>query len=107
VSLVGAMLTGANLEGVTLNGADLTLATLNGVRVAGADFTDTLWSKTSLARAVGIESASGLDCLRFGDPSAIDVHTLRESLAALPIELLEQCGLRESDIPALRALFSA
>ncbi len=72
------MLTGANLDGAILDGADLTLATLNGVRVAGADFTDTLWSKTSLARAVGIESASGLDRLRFGDPSSIDVHTLRE-----------------------------
>src|SRR6185295_15204414 len=98
--------TGANLEGATLNGADLTLANLSGVRAAGADFTDTLWSKTTLARAVGLESARGLDGLRFGDPSAIDVHTLRSSIASLPKSLLERCGLSDSDVEKLQQLFA-
>ena len=103
-SLVGAVLTGANLESATLVGADLTLATLNGVRVARADFADTLWSKTSLARATGMNSAKGLDRLRYGDPSAIDIHTLRAAAGALPDELLVQCGLDPSEIAALTAL---
>ena len=100
------MLTGANLEGATLEGADLTLANLSGVRVARADFSHTLWSKTTLARAVGLDSALGLDRLRFGDPSAIDIHTLRSSIARLPAELLEQCGLSPSDVAVLRQLFA-
>jgi hypothetical protein len=88
-----------------LVGADLTLATLNGVRTAGADFTDTLWSKTSVARASGLEAARGLDALRYGDPSAIDVHTLRASIGQLPPELLASCGLDESQARGLEALF--
>jgi hypothetical protein len=99
------VLTGANLDGAILVGADLTLATLNGVRVAGADFTDTMWSKTSLARAVGLDTARGLDHLRFGDPSAIDVQTLRSALGSLPLELLVNCGVQESDVAVLRTLW--
>lgn len=105
-SLVGVVLTGANLEGASLEGADLTLANLSGVRVAGADFSDTLWSKTTMARATGLDSALGLDRLRFGDPSAIDIHTLRTSIGCLRDDLLEQCGLAAADIVALRQLFA-
>ena len=105
-SLVGVVLTGANLEGATLEGADLTLANLSGVRVASGDFTDTLWSKTTIARAVGLDSAKGLDRLRYGDPSAIDIHTLRSSIAHLPGDLLEQCGLSATDVSAFRQLFA-
>jgi uncharacterized protein YjbI with pentapeptide repeats len=101
------VLNGANLEGATLVGADLTLATLNGARIAGADLTNTLWSKTSLARVVGLESARGLDTVRFGDPSAIDVHTLRASIASMPDALLEHCGVGASHIAELRALLHA
>jgi len=103
-SLVGAVLTGANLEGADLDGADLTLATLNGVRLADADVSETLWSKTVIARAAGLHEARGLDRLRFGDPSAIDMHTLRASIANLPNGLLQHCGISESDIDALRRL---
>ena len=103
-SLVGTVLSGANLEGAVLHGADLTLATLNGVRLAGADVSDTLWSKTVVARAAGLHDARGLDRLRYGDPSSIDMHTLRASIAGLPAELLEQCGIQASDIAALSGL---
>jgi len=105
-SLVGTVLTGANLDGAILVGADMTLANLSGVRVAGADFGDTLWSKTTLARATGLESALGLDRLRYGDPSSIDIHTLRAAISVLPAEFLENCGLNPADITALRGVLA-
>jgi hypothetical protein len=54
----------------------------------------------------GLETAIGLDRLRFGDPSSMDVHTLRSSISCLPLELLEQCGLSASEIESLRGLFA-
>jgi uncharacterized protein YjbI with pentapeptide repeats len=100
------VLTGANLDGAVLVGADLTLANLSGARVAGADFSDTLWSKTTLARVTGIESALGLDRLRYGDPSSIDIHTLRAAVSVLPAELLDSCGLSPADVTALRTVLA-
>ncbi|HTK51645.1 MAG TPA: pentapeptide repeat-containing protein, partial [Gemmatimonadaceae bacterium] len=100
------VLTGANLDGAVLVGADLTLANLSGVRVTGADFGDTLWSKTTLARVTGLQSARGLERLRYGDPSSIDVHTLRTAISVLSAELLENCGLSPADVTALRAVLA-
>jgi len=77
------------------------------VRLAGADVSDTLWSKTVVARAAGLHDARGLDRLRYGDPSSIDMHTLRTSISALPPVLLEQCGLEARDISDLCQLFGS
>jgi len=96
------VLTNANLESADLTGADLTLANLSGANLGGANLTNTLWSKTTLARATGLESATGLDTLRYGDECSVDIHTLRIGLRVLPAELLAQCGLKSSEIEALR-----
>jgi uncharacterized protein YjbI with pentapeptide repeats len=106
-SLVGTLLSGANLERAVLDGADLTLATLSGVRLVGADVGNTLWSKTIVARATGLHDARGLDRLRYGDPSSIDMHTLRASITALPADLLAQCGIQPSAIDALCRLLDS
>jgi uncharacterized protein YjbI with pentapeptide repeats len=106
-SLVSAVLSGANLEGAVLEGADMTLATLNGVRLGGADLSDTLCSKTVIARATGLHEARGLDRLRYGDTSSIDMHTLRASITKLPQALLEQCGISASGVDALSRLLDS
>jgi hypothetical protein len=54
----------------------------------------------------GLDSVLGLDRLRFGDPSSVDMRTLRSSLSHLPAELLEQCGLSASEVAALKELFA-
>ena len=92
-SLVGTVLTGANLDGAILVGADMTLAILSGARVDGADFGDTLWSKTTLARVTGLESALGLDRLRYGDPVVDQCsHAPCSDIRSCPAELLESPG---------------
>ncbi|HEX6051064.1 MAG TPA: pentapeptide repeat-containing protein, partial [Gemmatimonadaceae bacterium] len=103
-SLVGASLTGVNLEGASLEGADLSLASLNGARLAGADFSGSLWSKTSLARCAGLDQARGFDCLRYGNPSAIDLTSLRSAIAVLPDEFLAHCGIEPKELSVLRRL---
>lgn len=102
-SLVGAMLTGCNLSGADLRGADLTLATLNGVHCHGAQFTGSLWSKTVVARATGLHESRGLDDVRFGDASSVDVWTLLESFDALPDTWLEHTGVRAAGLIVARA----
>ena len=102
-SLVGAILAGCNLEGADLTGVDLTLASLNGVKCAGARFGGSLWSKTSLARATGLQLATGLDDLRLGDASSIDLWTLRAH-ASLPGDFLEHCGAPPEVVAALAPL---
>ncbi len=91
-SLVGANLTGCDLSGADLRGADLTLATLSGVRCHGARFAESLWSKTVVARASGLHEAVGLEDVRFGDPSSVDLWTLKESVDGLPESWLEYTG---------------
>jgi len=51
-----------------------------------------------------VEHALGLERLRHGDASSIDIHTLRAAISVLPTELLESCGLSSFDVMALRTV---
>jgi hypothetical protein len=104
--VVGAMLEGTNLTGTTLVHADLTLASFNGVRVANGDLTQTRWSKTVWARCEDLARARGLDTVRHGDPSSIDIHTLRAGIDHLPDDLLEHCGVQPGELAQLRRLLA-
>jgi uncharacterized protein YjbI with pentapeptide repeats len=104
--LVGALLDGTNCAGARLDHADLTLAAFNGARVADAELSQSRWSKTVWARCDDLASARGLDSVRFGDASSIDLHTLRNCIGRVPVDLLEHCGVRHSELEALRALLT-
>ena len=106
-TLVGTMLAGTTLTGARLGQADLTLASFNGAVVADAQLGGTLWSKTAWARCDDLSRARGLDAVELGDPSSIDIHTLRNGIDALPSELLAHCGVDADVIRALRSLPAA
>jgi hypothetical protein len=97
------MLAGTTLTGALLGQADLTLASFNGAVVADAELGGTLWSKTAWARCDDLSRAGGLDAVELGDPSSIDIHTLRACLDGLPSELLAHCGVDGEVLRALRS----
>jgi Pentapeptide repeats (8 copies) len=81
------------MMGANLRGADLTLATLNGADCTDADFRQSMWSKTSFARVIGLSRARGLLEVSRGDASSIDWWTLREAIDVLPDFLLDHLGV--------------
>jgi hypothetical protein len=76
------------------------------VQLDGADLSESIWSKTSVARCPDLSRARGLDRLILGDESAIDIHSLRASIAGLCREFLAHVGLSPDESEGLAALLA-
>ena len=65
---------------------------LSGVRLAGAALAGSRWSRTVLARCGDLSRATGLDAVRSGAPSSIDLETLERNAGRIPPEFLLALG---------------
>jgi hypothetical protein len=105
-TLQNASFDGSDLTDANLCEADLSYANFNGAILTGVIFERARCSKTSFARIEGLHRARELESIRWGNDCAIDVHTLRASIAGLADDTLLHLGIEANEIAALRALLS-
>jgi hypothetical protein len=107
-SLAGAILLATNLSvadlrGVNLRGANLGGADLGGADLFDSDFTNALVGFSSFA-GNDLSTVKGLESVRHGGPSSIDIDTIYMSKANIPDVFLRGCGVPEDFIIYMRSL---
>lgn len=105
-NLVDARLWQVNLSGASLIEANLRGTKFDNVIVAGADFSRSDMAYTQIIRT-DLRGAIGLDVVRHGAPSAIDVDTLYMSGGNIPLAFLSGVGVPDQLITYLPSLIGA
>lgn len=86
-----AGLAGANLNTVSLRGANLSRSVMNGTQLANLDLSE----------------VEGLETIKHGAPSSIDIETIYRSQANIPTVFLRGVGVPEPFIASMKALVIA
>jgi hypothetical protein len=97
VQLTAARVEKANLSGTDCRRLDLSCSILNGANLSHAKFAETVFGKTDLSNAVGLDT-----CIHIG-PSTIDFRTIEISWP-LPKVFLQGCGLPDGLINLIPTL---
>ncbi|MEX2491251.1 MAG: toll/interleukin-1 receptor domain-containing protein [Nitrospirales bacterium] len=94
------VLDGTNLKEATFQHTELPYASFRGANLTGVEF------GRSVMTGVNLSGATGLDSIKFSEPNAIDLETIRLS-GELPLTFLRGCGLPEPFITYLPSLNTA
>jgi len=100
-SWLGCLLLRANLEGAMLVRTRFDLSLFNQANLGGSGM-----ALATFSDCRGLDCAQGLDQIRYGPGTALDVSTLRECSRTIPGVFLRGIGYTNDEIEILRAMYA-